>query len=250
MCANTVRPVPGAVTAVLLLILADVCTASSTIEELGAVAKGAGPGGSDMSYMVALPKGRSAPEAGWPVIVFLHGRGEVAGDLSRVKIHGPIRAAAAMPDFPFLVAAPHLETDDYWQAENVLAVLDDVEERWPVNPNRIYLTGLSLGGHGTWATAAASPKRFAAIAPISGRGDPKQACRLIDLPIWSFHGVADEVVDAAGNQAMVDAVRACGGRPGITLYPDVGHDAWTRTYSDRLFYEWLLSHARSNTVDN
>jgi len=201
--------------------------------------------GSEMSYLAATPARLGPLASGWPVIVFLHGSGERGGELSRVKIHGPLKAAAAIPDFPFLVVAPHLPVDGRWKPADVLAVLDDVERRWRVDAARIYLTGLSLGGHGSWATAADSPERFAAVAPISGRGDPARACALLDLPVWAFHGVADTVVDADGSQDMTDALEACGGNPGLTLYPDTGHDAWTRTYADPQFYRWLLSHKRS-----
>jgi predicted peptidase len=125
-----------------------------------------------------------------------------------------------------------------------MAVIRDATSRWPVDRNRIYLTGLSLGGHGTWNTATRYPDTFAAIAPISGRGTPQSACALVDVPIWTFHGVLDRVVAAADNQAMVDAVRACGGTPGLTLYPDRGHDAWTETYEYARLYDWFLSHQR------
>ena len=170
-----------------------------------------------MQYLLAHRSAASG-EAGWPLLVFLHGRGETGGELAKVKVHGPIKAAASMAEFPFLVVAPHLPIDTYWEPPGVLAVIDEVIARWPVDTNRIYLTGLSLGGHGTWATAAAAPARFAAIAPVSGRGDPDDACAIADVPVWAFHGVLDTVVD----------------------------DAWTPTYARPELYAWLLSHALDN----
>lgn len=200
------------------------------------------PEGVGLSYLARPPRAGSDP---YPALIFLHGSGERGGPIERVLIHGPWRAGAAIPDFPFLLIAPHLPAGGRWSADQVLAVIDDAAARFPTDPDRIYLTGLSLGGHGAWETGLAAPERLAAIAPISGRGDPARACDAAGLPVWAFHGVADDIVAAADNQAMVDAVRACGGAPGLTLYPDVGHDAWTRTYDDPRLYEWLLSQRLS-----
>ena len=229
--------------------LLGACAASSPIEETAMTLPDAAPGGGDMQYLIAH-RATASGEAGWPLLVFLHGRGETGGELANVKVHGPIKAAASMAEFPFLIVAPHLPVDAYWEPAAVLAVIDDVIERWPVDSRRIYLTGLSLGGHGTWATAVAAPTRFAAIVPISGRGHPGVACAIKDLPIWAFHGVLDAVVDEAGSRVMADAVRDCGGKPGLTLYPDAGHDAWTRTYENPKLYAWLLRHTRDEQKSN
>ena len=233
---------------VVLAFLASGCATQTSLYEHVAVVAGAGPGGEDIRYLVAEPKQRDVMEAELPLLVFLHGRGEIGGDIANVKIHGPLKAADSLDSFPFLVVAPHWPIDQRWQASSVLAVVDDVLRRWPIDRDRIYITGFSLGGHGSWETAAARPDLFAAVAPISGFADPQYACHLKNLPIWSFHGVEDSVVGMEGTQTMVDAVRACGGKPGMTLYPDLGHDAWTRTYADPLFYDWLLSHARSDST--
>ena len=230
-------------TAIVTSALLSACVTPPPIVEYPAALAGAGPGGQDMQYLLAH-RATASGEAAWPLLVFLHGRGETGGELANVKVHGPIKAAASMAEFPFLIVAPHLPVDAYWEPAAVLAVIDDVVERWPVDSRRIYLTGLSLGGHGTWATAVAAPSRFAAIVPISGRGHPGDACAVKDLPIWAFHGVLDAVVDEAGSRVMADAVRDCGGKPGLTLYPDAGHDAWTRTYDNPKLYTWLLRHTR------
>ncbi|MFB0516806.1 MAG: alpha/beta hydrolase-fold protein, partial [Candidatus Neomarinimicrobiota bacterium] len=109
---------------------------------------------------------------------------------------------------------------------------------------RIYLTGLSMGGYGTWSLALAQPERFAAIAPICGGGDRRQACRLKDLPVWAFHGARDKVVPVRRTKRMVRAIEKCGGSPRLTIYLDAGHDSWTRTYDNPELYEWLLSNVR------
>ncbi len=222
------------------------CATEPTPATRGFVLEGLGPGDRNIVYFVQLPKGTAAGAGRWPLLVFLHGRGESGGGLRRVAVHGPIKASVGMDDFPFLVVAPHLPVDVSWDPEWVTAVVGDAMSRWPVDRDRVYLTGLSLGGHGTWDTAARYPDMFAAIAPVSGRGDQERACSLAGLPIWSFHGVLDDIVAASDNQAMVDAVRRCGGEPGLTLYPDTGHDAWTGTYDDPRLYAWLLSHSRND----
>ena len=101
-----------------------------------------------------------------------------------------------------------------------------------------------MGGYSAWALASMEPKRFAAIAPICGAGNPKRAGLIKDIPIWVFHGDKDEIVPLAKSQEMVNAVTAAGGHPKFTLYPGVGHDSWTATYSNEEFWKWLLEQKR------
>ncbi|MBN2840022.1 MAG: prolyl oligopeptidase family serine peptidase, partial [Coriobacteriia bacterium] len=116
--------------------------------------------------------------------------------------------------------------------------------RHRVDEDRVYVTGLSMGGFGTWALAAAYPDRFAAIAPICGGGDPEQACRHADVPTWAFHGEQDQVVPVERTEEMVEALQACNGDVRMTLYPDLGHDSWTVTYDNPELYEWMLKQRR------
>ena len=125
------------------------------------------------------------------------------------------------------------------------ALLDQIETDYRIDPDRIYLTGLSMGGYGTWSLASHQPERFAAIAPICGGGDTAQAHKIADLPIWAFHGDADSVVALAKTQEMIDAVTEAGGTPKFTIYPGVGHDSWTATYNNPEFYEWLFAQQRN-----
>jgi len=193
------------------------------------------------AFQLFLPRGYLASEGRrWPVLVFLHGSGERGSDISRVKIHGPPKIADQRPDFPFVTVSPLLPEDQDWDTGKLGAILDHMMAHYRIDLSRIYLTGLSRGAHATWRWSAAEPARFAAIVPVSGRGDPSQACRLKDIPIWAFHGDRDDIVTPFGSFAMVEAVRSCGGRPRLTIYPDTGHDAWTRTYDDPALYAWLL----------
>ena len=114
-----------------------------------------------------------------------------------------------------------------------------------IDAERIYLTGLSLGGFGTWAMAMAHPQRFAAIAPICGGGDPNAVCRIKHVPVWTFHGARDTIVPIESTERMVDALKKCGGHVLFTVYPEAGHDSWTQTYANQQLYDWFLQWRRS-----
>ena len=120
-------------------------------------------------------------------------------------------------------------------------LLNDVIKNNDIDEGRIYLTGLSMGGFGTWDLAAYSPNRFAAIAPICGGGNTLDAKLLIHLPVWVFHGAEDKVVPAFFSESMVAAIQKAGGRPKITIYPHAGHDCWTKTYENPELYTWMLN---------
>jgi len=127
-------------------------------------------------------------------------------------------------------------------ARRALAMLDETSKTYKVDRKRSYLTGLSMGGFGTWSIAQAFPTRFAAIAPICGGGDPKQAAKIKDLPIWCFHGDSDKTVDVENSRKMIKALKEVGGTPKYTEYPGVDHNSWDRAYSTAELYEWFLKH--------
>jgi predicted peptidase len=178
------------------------------------------------------------------LIVFLHGAAERGADLRRVKRHGLPRLLDRRPEFPFVVVSPQCPRDAWWSLPVLTALLDDVCARHAVDPERIYLTGLSMGGFGTWAWAIAEPHRFAAIAPICGGGRPAQVCAIRHLPVWVFHGARDTVVPLQRSEEMVRALEACGGNIRFTVYPRAKHDSWTRTYANPELYDWFLQHTR------
>jgi predicted peptidase len=124
-----------------------------------------------IKYLLYEPKEYTDKKA-CPLLIFLHGAGERGDDLELVKKHGPPKLIESGVDFPFFVASPQLPPDEWWSPSTVLWVLRDVQSRVNVDADRVYLTGLSMGGYGTWETAARYPHLFAAIAPICGRGDP------------------------------------------------------------------------------
>jgi predicted esterase len=179
----------------------------------------------------------------WPLVLFLHGSGEIGEDLDRVRESGMAKLAEEGRSFPFLLVAPQSPPDEwFWNSARLNALLDEVTSDYRVDPDRVYATGLSMGGRGTWVQAIEFPDRFAAIAPICGSiPELEEAKRIRHLPVWAFVGAKD---GDPSIRRMVDALRSAGGDVRLTVYPDAGHDAWTPTYADPAFYEWLLSRKR------
>lgn len=198
----------------------------------------------EMAYLLYLPKDYDKKES-WPLLMFLHGSGERGSDLELVKMHGPPKLIGEGKDFPFIVVSPQCSVDRTWEPIELIALLDDIGQKHKVDQDRIYVTGLSMGGYGTWRLAAFAPERFAAIAPICGGGETFWARQFSHLPTWAFHGAKDTGVPIERSQAMVDAMKKDGGDPKLTIYPDAGHDAWTETYNNPEFYEWLLEQKRT-----
>lgn len=208
------------------------------------------PGG--YSFQLHVPPGGLAKgTALQPLMIFLHGSGERGDNLDLVKVHGPSKIADRDPKFPFILVSPQLPADQDWDLARLNALLAWALKTLPADPTRVTLTGLSRGGHATWRWAAAEPWRFAAVAPVAGTGQPADACSLKDLPVWAFHGDRDDVVVPEGSFAMVRALRACGGSPRLTIYPDLGHNAWDPAYDDPALYLWLLEQRRpTNNKDS
>ena len=186
----------------------------------------------------------------WPLLFYLHGSPDCGDDVDKIKRGGIARLLAqpvSRKDWPFITVSP-LSPAGWFKPAELSALLDALEREYNVDTERIYVTGLSMGGFGTWAWAAHEPQRFAAVAPVAGRGDPSQAARLVDLPVWAFHGDADGNVKPSGSINMVEAIKKAGGtKAKLTLYPGVGHNSWDRTYGDPAFYKWLLSNTRKKT---
>jgi predicted peptidase len=197
-----------------------------------------------MDYLLYLPEGYGTGDTAWPLVLFLHGAGESGNDLSKVKKHGPPKLVDQGKSFPFILVSPQ-SAGRGWDPGTLNALLDEIMAHYRVDKDRVYLTGLSMGGFGTWALAAAYPQKFAAIAPICGGGTPADARKLTALPIWVFHGAKDKVVPPGRSEAMVKALKEAGAdQVKFTLYPDAEHDSWTETYNNPEFYDWLLKQKR------
>lgn len=198
------------------------------------------------NYLLFLPEGYGEKRQNWPLMVFLHGAGERGSDLNKVAVHGPPKIVKNRKDFPFILVSPQCPEGDWWteKVEVLINLVDDISARYKVDKKRIYLTGLSMGGYGTWALASAYPERFAAIAPICGGGSRIMSLRLKDIPIWVFHGAKDGVVPLEESEEMVNAIRKRGGDVKFTIYPDAGHDSWTESYDNQELYDWFLEHRK------
>ncbi|MEM9016844.1 MAG: prolyl oligopeptidase family serine peptidase [Verrucomicrobiota bacterium] len=201
-----------------------------------------------LEFLLSLPDGYVADEKKkWPLVIFLHGAGERGEDITKVAIHGPPKRVEEGADFPFILASPQCPSEEWWTDQPVLELVDYIEEAYRVDPDRIYLTGLSMGGYGTWHFATLAPRRFAAIAPVCGGGVPYKMRWIKHLPIWIFHGAEDRAVPLGESERLVKALEKHGNEfVKFTIYPEIGHDSWTETYNDPEFYDWLLSHRRSN----
>jgi predicted peptidase len=197
-------------------------------------------------YGLVMPKAVAAnPAQRWPLLMFLHGSGERGTDLNLVKAHGPWAWLAQQADTPFIVVAPQADVAGGWNPHVLQALIEKLKATLPVDPDRVLVTGLSMGGFGAWALAIEYPDTLAAIAPICGFGDEDRVERIRHLPVWAFHGTDDPVVPIAGHRAAIAALRQAGGAPRFTEYPGVDHDSWTVTYNNPSLYEWLLAQRRS-----
>jgi predicted peptidase len=205
-------------------------------------------------YLLFLPqKYHARKQKAWPLILFLHGAGERGAEVSKAATHGPAKYIKAHPDFPFILVSPLCPAGRIWSNDVLLELLDNVSRECLVDSNRVYLTGISMGGYGSWNLGLAYPERFAAMAPICGGGelislllshrDKPEALK--SLGIWAFHGAKDTVVPLAESQRMVDLAKKAGVQEAkLTIYPEAQHDSWSETYKNPKLYEWLLAHAR------
>jgi predicted peptidase len=209
-----------------------------------------------INYLLHLPKNYDAKSSEtFPLILFLHGAGERGTDLWKVATHGPSHVVTTNADFPFIIVSPQCPEGQHWDTESLLALLADIKKRYAVDKKRVYLTGLSMGGYGTWDLGLSHPEEFAAMVPICGGGefisaflashDPIKGPALRSLGIWAFHGAKDPVVPVAETQRMVDLVKNIGVKDvKLTIYPEAQHNSWTETYNNPELYKWLLAHHR------
>jgi predicted peptidase len=200
-------------------------------------------------YLFLKPE-KIEPGKKYPLILFLHGAGERGDNPEVVKKHffPSIASDEFQQKFPCFVVAPQCRENHWWTARRrggsegrdelgdmeqmALQCVADVEKEFPVDKNRLYLTGLSMGGYGSWDLAVRQPDRWAAVVPICGGGNPEQAEKLVHVPIWAVHGDADPAVPVEESRKMIAAIKAAGGHPKYTEYPGVAHDSWTQAYAD------------------
>jgi predicted peptidase len=216
-------------------------------------------------YRLLKPE-KIEPGKKYPLVVFLHGAGERGDDNQSQLKYLPewMARPEARQKFPCFVLAPQCRERKKWteinwgdrlsaklaneptdQMKAVVAILDETIKKLPVDEKRIYLTGLSMGGYGSWELAMRYPDRFAAVAPVCGGGDESKADVLKDIPIWAWHGDADEAVPVERSRRMIEAIKKAGGKPRYTELSGVGHDSWTPAYTrtDGVV-PWLFEQAK------
>ncbi|MBO0698496.1 MAG: prolyl oligopeptidase family serine peptidase [Zavarzinella sp.] len=200
----------------------------------------------------------------YPLVIFLHGAGERGTDNEKQLIHGVPQFAtkANREKYPCFLIAPQcpegkrwVEVD--WSADRhtqpkepgevgrlTLGLIEKAVHDLPIDPKRVYITGLSMGGYGTWDLLARRPDLFAAAVPVCGGADEATAPKIKDIPVWAFHGAKDAAVKPARSRNMIAALEKAGGTPKYTEYPDVGHDSWNPAYADPKLYEWLFAQKK------
>ena len=185
---------------------------------------------------------------GFPLLLFLHGGGEGGDDIERVKQHGPPMLIEGGKEFPFFVLSPQNPSEQqFWDDQMLIRLLDHVVDHHPVDPDRIYLAGLSRGAFGAWRLAIQNPNRFACLVAICGGGDPPYVKKIAHVPTRVYHGAIDDAIPISESQQMVDALRAAGGDVAFIVYPNVKHDAWTQTFADERLYWWMMQQRRTST---
>jgi predicted peptidase len=203
--------------------------------------------GRQLAYALWTPVGE-APRDGWPLVLFLHGAGERGDDLARVDVHGPPKLAATMPQlWGSVIVAPQCPAGVWWTTEPLVALLDDVRRDLPIDVRRTYVTGLSMGGFGTFELVATHPELFAAAVPICGGMQAEREAAIVaakGIPMRVFHGAADTLVPPDMSERVVAHLASVGADVELTVYPGVGHDSWSATYADPALWAWLFAQRR------
>jgi predicted peptidase len=192
-------------------------------------------------YLLALPADYDKqPDQKWPLVLFLHGSGERGDDIEKVKVHGPPKLVSAGKDFPFVLVSPQCESGNRWNPQELAKLVEHVANTYRIDRQRLYVTGLSMGGSGTWSLVTEFPGMFAAAIPICGRGDLTAAEKLKHTPTWIFIGAKDRAETVQNCEAMAAELKKAGGDVQLKVYPDLPHDCWTVTYENPEVYAWLL----------
>lgn len=198
------------------------------------------------NYLLYLPEDYQEEGKKFPLLFFLHGAGERGNNLDLLFKYGPARQVKEGLKLPFVIVAPQCSRGTYWSTHVLKDLLEEILNTYSIDVNRIYLTGVSMGGYGTWALAIDYPEKFAAIAPICGGGNPALVYKIKDIPTWVFHGAKDDIVPLQESVVIVEALKNVNESVKFTVYPDLKHDSWTRTYNNPELYKWFLDNKKNN----
>ncbi|MCU0493570.1 MAG: prolyl oligopeptidase family serine peptidase [Chloroflexaceae bacterium] len=204
------------------------------------------------NYLLFLPRSYTDDGEPWPLILFLHGSGERGDDLNLVRQRGIPQLVDGQPDFPFVVLAPQCPQNTIWSVhlDGLDALLDALLDDYNIDPDRVAITGMSMGGSGAWHMAVTFPRRFAAVVPVCGGrdwyvGSASQVGIIRHVPVWAFHGKKDKNIAYTDTERLVEALQESGGEVRFTLYPKLGHNCWDAAYATEELYEWLLEQRRA-----
>ncbi len=207
--------------------------------------------GSNLPFRYFVPPGYDGSQP-YPLILFLHGAGERGNDNEAQLNYNANGAMRLLDDGnlalqPVFMIAPQCPTDGWWSGGTLMSaigIVDQVSASYNIDPDRVYITGLSMGGMGTWSAVTAEPDRFAAAVPMSGNGDTHPAASVAGIPFWFFHAADDGTVDVAGSDDLVAALRDAGGDVVYTRYDAGGHGIWPVAYTHPLLFAWIVSQRR------
>jgi predicted peptidase len=197
----------------------------------------------ELSYALHRPENTREKK---PLIIFLHGSGERGTDIEKVKVHGPFKFLKSN-ELESYVLAPQCPENEYWDSEVLYQLILKIQKENNIDSNRIYLTGLSIGGWGAWNLAFAHPEMFAALVPIAGFVDRVpmiENCKIAAIPIRIFHGLVDDVVDVNYSITIYKKLKTCNSNIELTIFDDAGHDSWTRVYENKEIYEWMFQQIK------
>ena len=201
-----------------------------------------------MNYLVYFPPGYDDPELDskkWPVVFTLHGLLETGNNLRILPKYGLARQVEQGRDYPFIAISPQTP-DMRWQPRRAIDFIEYCAARYRIDPERIYLTGFSIGGRAVWSMAAERPDLFAAIAPVGGWGTDQEARAAAAVPAWVFHGRKDRIIPLSSGEQMSLLHEKAGGESKLTIYEDGGHEIWDQIYPEEFLYDWFMSHSLSN----
>jgi predicted peptidase len=193
----------------------------------------------ELGYALHIPANTKEKK---PLIIFLHGSGEKGTDIEKVKVHGPFKYLKSH-ELDAYILAPQCPENEYWNEEVLYRLILKIQKENNIDNNRIYLTGLSMGGWGAWNLAFAHPETFAALVPIAGFVDRVpmiEDCKIKNIPTRIFHGLLDDVVNVDYAITIYKKLKTCNANVELTIFDDAGHDSWSKVYDNQEVYDWMF----------
>jgi len=243
----------------IAVIVAALALCAGAPQDAGEAREFKGAGGKKLLYRWFKPANYDEKQK-YPLVLFLHGAGERGEDNQAQTKHGVKYFLQNQAKYPCFIAAPQCPSKLQWvdtpwgnlkhaipaqptdPMQGAIDLVAALEKEYPaIDPKRLYVTGLSMGGFGTWDLISRQPRTFAAAVPVCGGADEAQAARIAKVPVWVFHGGADDVVKTVRSRNIVAALKAAGGAPKYTEYPGVGHGCWDQAYGEAELFPWLFA---------